>query len=187
MEIYLLKNNFTAHRNIMPVEQEEQRYLADNYGQSMQKEWNPIDFVWNHEDGEEPWDMFLYMGYILIANKKCISVLKDIISKGQCEILPIYIEKEEYYVINTCSIYNGIIDLKKSKVEYFKDNSIKWIDDFVFYTDCCNSPIFHVKEFQSALFVSEHFLSCSKEFMLSGLKFIKCKESKPFFLKSLFK
>lgn len=178
MAIFLLKNEFGDYKNIKPNKQDDQRYLVDNYGHSMLNGWNPINFIWDLEDGEKPRDMFLYLGSILVGNKKSVSSLKQIISNDQCEFLPIIIEKEEFYVINICEYLRGALDMKKSKIEYFNDKSIKWISKFVFSSDCGVPSMFHIAEMTSPIFVSDSIAELVKNSGLIGLKFEECKQNK---------
>ncbi len=187
MGIFLLKNIFGEYKNIKPAEQDEQRRLVDNYGHPLKEGWKPITFKWDCEDGDKPRDLFLYLGSILICNKKSIMALEDAISNAQIEILPIFIENDEFYVMNVCTSLNDALDIKKSKVEYFKDKSIKWISEYVFSSNCNDSQIFHIPEIQSPIFVSDAFVECVRNSGLVGLKFEECKHGKSSFLKSIFK
>lgn len=181
-----MKNDFGEYKNIKPIEQGEQRRLVDNYGHPLNDGWVPIAYKWDCEDGEKTRDLFLYLGSILICNKKSIMTLENVISNVKSEILPIFVDNEEFYVLNVCTSLNNVLDIKRSKVEYFKDKSIKWISEYVFSSNCSDSSIFHISEIQSPIFVSDAFVECVRNSGLVGLKFEECKQGKSSFLKSIF-
>lgn len=187
MAIFLLKNEFGEFKNIKPIKRNEQLCLVDNYGYPMLNTWQPINFEWDIEDGNKPRDIFLYLGYILIGNGKSVSALRMMIDNSKCEILPIKIDKEEYYVFNICETLVNVLDRRKSKIEYFKDKSIKWISQYVFSPDYKDTPIFHIAEMSSPIFVSDTIVEYIKEAGLIGLKFEECKQDKSSFFKSIFK
>ena len=187
MAIFLIKNKFGEFKNIKPIKQDTQRSLIENYGHHMQDEWRPIDFEWDTEDGDKPRDIFLYLGHILIGNRGCIDALETLINSSKCECLPIKIAQDEYYIINVCDTLKGVLDRKKSKIEYFKDGSIKWIRNFAFCADCETSLIFHISEIASPIFATETFVQCVKNANLIGLQFEECKYVRSNFLRNIFK
>lgn len=187
MEIYLVKNEFGEYKNIKPKSNVDTQLLVDGYGTSLLESWNPIYFVWDIEDGILNRDIFMYLGYIIVANRKVVDALCCDSLLDNVELLPIDIEGEEYYVVNVCSVLHDVIDLKHSKIDYFKDHSIKWIHEYVFKNNITISSLFRIPEISTALFCSKQFINIIKEHRFIGLKFDECKQIRPGFLKSILK
>ena len=186
MDIFLLKNEFGGYKNIKPSIKQEQDVLVEKYGSKLLDEWKPISFVWDTEDGDMSRDLFLYLGYILVCAKGIAHLFSSLKNSNQIELLPILISGEEFYVVNICSKVEGSLNLKQSKVEYFKDHSIKCISDFVFSNSNNDASLFHIAEFPTPIFCDDLFVAKVKESALTGLKFNKCKQAKNGFF-SIFK
>lgn len=187
MSVYQIKNIFGEYKNILPISPEAQRTLVDDYGNPLKDSWNTISFKWDFEDGTESRDAFLYLGSILITNEKLKNSLQGVLKNNHIEYLPINIEGEVFFVINVCGTLNCALDIEQSKIEYFKDRHIKWINDFVFHPipDC--PDLFHIAEISTPIFASDCFIKAYEDSGCTGLKFIKCRQSRQGFLKSIFK
>lgn len=187
MGIYLVKNEFGEYKNIKPKSYVDTQLLVDGYGTPLLESWNPVSFVWDIEEGTLDRDVFMYLGYIMVANQKVVDALCKYEVLDNVELLPIDIEGEKYYVVNVCSVLHDVIDLKHSKIDYFKDHSIKWIREYVFKNDITVSSLFRIPEVSAVLFCSKQFIDKIKEHRFVGLKFNECKQTRPGFLKSILK
>lgn len=187
MGIYLIKNEFGEFKNIAPFAVEEQSVLIDGYGKSLKSTWAPISFKWDTEDGTNARDAFLYLGSILVINDKAVGELQDAFDAKEVELLPIDVEGEPFYVVNTLRKESYLLDVSRSKIEFFKDHSIKWVREYAFKSAPECSPLFHISEITTPLFASDSFVDAYDKAGLIGLKFEKCRQSHSGFLKSLLK
>ena len=187
MKIYLIKNQLGGFRTIKPQTPESHNHLLDGYGTPLLASWAPITFTWDTEDGQTIPDSFLYLGSILIANEKCTKQITSTPGNEDIECLPINIEGEHYYIINTCITESNLLNTNNSKIEYFKDKSIKWIREYIFYPQTHYPPLFHIAQIATPLFASEAFVNTYINSNFTGLKFEECKQKNTSILKSIFK
>lgn len=187
MGIYLIKNEFGEFKNIAPLTAEKHKVLIDGYGKPLKSTWSPISFKWDIEDGANARDAFLYLGSILVINYKALGELQDTLDDEEIELLPIDVEGESFYVVNTCREESELLDVTRSKIEFFKDHSIKWVREYAFKSSPKCSPLFHITEIATPLFASGSFVEAYNKVGLVGLKFEECRQSHCSFLKSIFK
>lgn len=187
MKIYHVKNHFGLYKNIMPQKSFSQNILVDNYGKPLSVKWSVSQFEWNVEDGTVERDFFLYLGYILVCNVKAKSAIEQKMSDG-IEFLQIDVEGESLYFINILSVANGALNLRRSKVDYFKDKTtIKSIREYAFNAGFNYTSLFTIPEIAAGLFATESFKGIVESNNLIGLDFQECKIVKDSFLKSIFK
>lgn len=187
MGIYRIKNEFGEFKNMAPLNVEEHKALIDGYGKPLKSTWCPISFKWDTEDGTNARDAFLYLGSILIINDKALGELQGTLDADEIELLPVDVERESFYVVNTCREESDLLDVSHSRIEFFKDHSIKWVREYVFKSSPECSQLFHIKEIATPLFASESFVKVYNKAGLIGLEFEECRQSHHGFLKSIFK
>lgn len=185
MGIYLLNNTFGQYRNIVLANKTNAEVLNEAYGQRLASTWKTIQFHWDTEDGNERRNIFLYLGSLLVVDEKGRNAISQ--NTDNIEYLPIDIDGEQWFVVNVCNVFDGVLNLSKSKIERFKDGSIKWIKEFVFNQDCPSSLLFRISEMRTALFASDSFRECLLGSSLVGLNFEDCKIKTPGILRSIFK
>ena len=183
--IFLIRD--LEERNVDLNFQDEKRkdQLIDNYGGSIIKQWETTSCTWYIEGEREEmnsYDFFFFLGYIPICNEEVFLSVQAMTSFLGVEFLPIMVENVKYYVLNVLQDYNGIVNLRKSKVKYYGDGDVLWIDEYVFYPFECTSFFFRIGEVSTVLFVNESFRKLYLEKNWSGINFIQCKVRSQSFL-----
>lgn len=172
----------------MPKEGSSQDLLVDNYGKPLSGKWTVSQFKWNSDDGDVERDIYLFLGYILVCNEKAKSAIEQKMVSDAIEFLQIDVEGESLYFINILSVANGALNLRRSKVDYFKDKTtIKSIREYAFNAGFNYTSLFTIPEIAAGLFATESFKGIVESNNLIGLDFQECKIVKDSFLKSIFK
>lgn len=185
MGVFIIKNTLGQFRNIISADKDAAEVLNNAYGQSLATDWEILKFHWDTEDGEDKRNMFLHLGSILVVDEQSKSIIEPVIDNA--ELLPIDIDGESWFVVNVCNKLDGALDLSKSKIESFKDGSIKWVREFVFNSEFSKPSLFRISELETALFASDEFRQTVSNAPIKGLKFEECKINNPGLLKSIFK
>ncbi len=188
MKLYQIINTYGPYEELMPKEYECQNILVDSYGKPLSGKWVVSRFEWNSYDGDVERDIYLYLGYILVCNEKAKSAIEHKIASETIEFLQIDVEGKPLYFINVLSMANGALNLRRSKVDYFKDKTtIKNIREYTFNADFNYTSLFTIPEIAAGLFATESFKDIVESNNLIGLDFQECKIVKDSFLKSIFK
>ncbi|WP_158211144.1 hypothetical protein [Myroides phaeus] len=188
--IYLLKKEEEDTLDVIFNQVDIKNKLLSSYGQPLFFNWNVANCKWykdeESEDSKEK-DFILLLGYIPICKSKIIDAFMKEFSSEDIEYLPILIEDKSYYVLNILKKYDHLVNIAKSRVDYFSDKSIMWIHEFVFYPRAEVSLMFRVSEISSVVFVNEHFKNIYDDNNFKGLDFKKCRIKKRSILNLLFK
>jgi|SRR5690554_244286 len=153
---------------------------------SLIETWETPHLSWYIDDGDKCCDFPFMYGFIPIVNQRAYKVIKDLIPSDEVEFLPLFIEDEQYYLLNLLIQKENIINIKKSKVKYYSDGRIMGISDFVFNQAEITSTIFRVSESKTSVFVNEIIKQAIEKHKLIGANFVKCKVVKPSFFDKLF-
>ncbi len=188
MKIYYLNNIYDYFKGIRPTDNSSQQFLEENYRHLMKSVWRIPHFVWDTTDGDIERDIYLYLGYILVCNEKAKSAIEQKMASDTIEFLKIDVDGKPLYFINVLSVANGALNLRRSKVDYFKDKTtIKYIREYAFNADFNYTPLFTIPEIAAGLFATDSFKDAVESNNLNGLDFQECKVVKDSFLKSIFK
>lgn len=153
---------------------------------SMVETWTPLHLSWYIEEGDKRCDFPFMYGFIPIVSQRAYKVLIDLISTEEIEFLPLFIEDEQYYLLNLLIQKENILNLKKSKVKYFSNGRIMGISEFVFNHTEAGSSIFRISESKTSIFITENIKQEIENYKLTGSNTIKCKVVKPSFFDKLF-
>lgn len=145
---------------------EEQRSLMNNW---VQKEVSFFDDKGGKKKGD-----FFYMTYgIHVVNDKASSVFREFIRNENAELLPIVVDDERLYILNTLRFID-CIDLDKSLVGYYRDsNRILSIDKYCFKPEMViNEDIFKstLQPF-GRIFISDRLKLKLEQSGIQGVKF----------------
>ena len=117
-----------------------------------------------------------------MLSSKAFELLKPLINKSKVEIIPLDIESSTYYLLHFLETYEGILNTKSSKIEYFKDGTIQSIDKYVFLPKVEETtPFFMISELKTFLFANETVKDIIQKNNLTGLTFEECEIKKKYF------
>lgn len=144
-----------------------------------------IDFgkyEWQKNEGETICDFPFISGNIPLLSSKAFEVLEPFVSKSKVEIIPIIIEADTFYLLHFLETFD-VLNLKASKISYFKDKTIQSIDKYVFLPEVTEvTPFFMIPQLKTFVFVREEVKNIIIKHNLVGLDFQECDVKK----KSLF-
>lgn len=139
-------------------------------------------YEWQKNDGETLCDFPFISGNIPLLSSKAFELLKHLINKSKVEIIPLDIENSTYYLLHFLETYEGILNIKSSKIEYFKDRTIQSIDKYVFLPKVEEAtPFFMISELKTFLFANETVKDIIEKNNLTGLTFEECEIKKKYF------
>lgn len=175
MAIYKLNKKYAFAELVASSEFLE---LLDNEfkGKTMMDLWKIPKMEWDFQTSSVKCDISMIMGLIPIVNKKVKEKLLFIETDHLAEFLPVDIDGEEYYVLNTVYHTSELLNKSKSKIIYFSDKTIMHIDKYVFIKDA-NEPIFKLSQYLTHVFVTDVIKDIIENESFTGLEFEKCEIS----------
>jgi hypothetical protein len=174
MKIYLLEKNYrfaelSPNNDLIDV-------INEGFnGVPMAKEWGKPQMVWNFEESKIKCDFPLLYGLIPVMSERAKNVLSLIVPPDSIEYLPIIVEDEIYYATNVLLSYDKILNIRKSKIDYFSDRTIMTIDKYVFSCVKNLSPMFKVSQLLVSTFVTADFKNIIENEKFTGINFKECK------------
>ena len=174
MNIYLVKKQEIDCVEPLIQDKKVLSFLEEKIGTKISNKWSCIETKWNRENGEIICDFPFLLGMINLN-------LENI------EFLPIRIENELYYIMNPCLSIKGILNKKRSKIDYFSNGEIMWISKYVFYPNDVQASLFKIPEMYTAVFATTTFVDFIKGNHFTGMEFEPCTIKKESFLNRIFK
>lgn len=126
-------------------------------------------------------DITFVNSFIPVFSEKVYNVVKNSECIQGNEFFPIDVEGETWYVLNICTCYDKILNLRKSKISKYDDGSISWIYEFAFKKEIANESLFYLKEQPVSYFCTDTFVNLLKDNNIKGMNFTKCKIIKSIF------
>jgi len=174
MHIFSVNNDDDSCHEIKALDFSQIEALFEHRWQSLEAGWKPISFKWEKDcEGGKP-DMLLAIGFVFIVNRKAMELFRDELKINDVEYLPVDIEGEDYYIVNSYGFLSGAVDLDRSSVKYFKDGKVMWIDYYAFHEGVDYPLLFRVPEIKTSLFATDDLVNAVKSNGLKGLKFSIC-------------
>lgn len=177
MKIYELKSNGDNFKSIGRKKDEDFDLLFDMRGQSVGKIWGKIKLEPIIEDeGDKSLPIGDYPRFEQpLVSEKAVKILTPFL-KQHVEFLEVEMlnENNNFFVMNVINILD-CIDIKKSKIKWFKDNSrIMQICEYVFndsVNDIEKSLIFRIKGYEKSIYVNLEIKKIIENSNLQGFVF----------------
>ena len=173
MKIYRLQKEY-GFAELIPNNESLDMINEGFVGKPMKDYWNIQKMKWNKEESDIIGDFSFLAGLIPVINNNVFKKLSAVIAKESVELLPIVINDEKYFALNILNIKSNILNEKKSNIEYFEDNSIMYINEYVF-NDIHVEPIFKIHQLTTHIFTTDVLKNIIKKEKLTGINFIECK------------
>jgi hypothetical protein len=173
MKIYKLQKEY-SFAELIPNTESLDMINEGFIGKPMKDDWNIQKMQWNLEESDVIGDFSFLAGLIPVINNNVLEKLDKLITEEYVELLPIVINNEKYFALNLLNINSDILNIKKSNLEYFEDNSIMYINEYVF-NDIGVEPIFKISQLTTHIFVTDIFKNIIEKEKVTGINFIDCK------------
>lgn len=187
MNIYLVKKQEIDCVEPLIQDKKVLSFLEEKIGTKISNKWSCIETKWNRENGEIICDFPFLLGMIPLCSLKIYNKLHENLNLENIEFLPIRIENELYYIMNPCLSIKGILNKKRSKIDYFSNGEIMWISKYVFYPNDVQASLFKIPEMYTAVFATTTFVDFINENHFTGIEFEPCTIKKESFLNRIFK
>ena len=187
MSIYLIKKQDVDCAEPLIENDKYLSLLEENFGTKLKPIWGEVGAKWYRENGEIICDFPFLLGMIPLCSLKIYNKLHENLNLEKIEFLPIRIENELYYIMNPCLSIKGILNKKRSKIDYFSNGEIMWISKYVFYPNDVQASLFKIPEMYTAVFATTTFVDFIKENHFTGIEFEPCTSKKESFLNRIFK
>lgn len=145
--------------------------------------WNDIDEVssflykWNIKNGSRFSNCPFIIGSIPVFSESVFYSLFNAFDLGKTQNIPINVEGNRFFILNTLNVVHDLLDKKKSDISFFPDGRIMKIDSFTFSKRKNLPPIFKIPETNINTFVNEEMASRIINIMPKELILEKCKVS----------
>lgn len=140
-------------------------------GQPKKNEWKPIEMKRLLEDDNLP--LGDAPGYMMaIFSQRAVTLLAPYL-EGGAEVLPVYYEKEQFYIINPTVVLD-CLDHDRSQYDTSLDGQmITWVFNYILKPGVvAGHHIFRIKDIPTyPIFVSDEFVQAVKEADLEGFEF----------------
>ena len=172
---------FNATRRYKTIDYKDSP-IVNNIGECVWKDIGEIsafNYHWDEEcDSDDICDAPFVAGFIPVFSERIYLQLCKMINTDECQVIPIVVSGSRYYVVNTMSMAEGLINMKQSEVKYFSSGKVMDVKNYVFNnTDI--PAFFKISEYPVFTFVNEavaEFLSNEAV----GLEVEKCSTKKRF-------
>jgi hypothetical protein len=150
--------------------------------------WNDIDEVssflykWNIKNGSGFSNCPFIIGSIPVFSESVFYSLFNAFDLGKTQNIPINVEGNRFFILNTLNVVQDLLDKKKSDISFFPDGRIMKIDSFTFNKRKNLPPIFKIPETNINTFVNEEMASRIINIMPKELIMEKCKVSSKLWL-----
>ena len=173
MKIYKLQKEY-GFAELIPNNESLDMINEGFVGKPMKDDWNIQEMQWNIEESDVIGDFSFLAGLIPVINNNILKKLSTFITKESVELLPIVINDEKYFAANILNIKSNILNENKSNIEYFEDNSIMYINEYVF-NDIGVEPILKISQLTTHIFVTDVLKKHIEKEKLTGINFTDCK------------
>lgn len=180
--MYFLISNDSNYNQLYLSNKDDRFYISSIIG-SLSNNPKKIKATWIDDEDEElqiP-DITFVNSFIPVFSEKAYNVVKDSECIQGNEFFTIDVEGETWYVLNICTCYEKILNLRKSKISKYDDGSISWIFEFVFKKEIANESLFYLKEQPVSYFCTNTFVKLIEDNNIKGLNFVECKIKKSIF------
>ncbi len=180
--MYFLISNDSNYKQLYLNSKDDGFYISSIIG-SLSNNPKKIKANWIDDEEEElqiP-DITFVNSFIPVFSEKAYNAVKDSECIQGNEFFPIDVEGETWYVLNICTSYEKILNLRKSKISKYDDGGISWIFEFVFKKEIANESLFYLKEQPVSYFCTNTFVRLIGDNNIKGLNFIECKTKKSIF------
>lgn len=180
---YLLESDSSNYKQLELCTAEDRDYISSIIGKScsnpkkLKAEWIVLE---DEEDLPIP-DVAYINSFIPVCSQRVYDFLLNTEYMNGNEFIPIKVEEENWYILNICTYYEKILNLRKSKISKYDDGSISWIFDFVFKKEIANESLFYLKEQPVSYFCTNTFVKLIEDNNIKGLNFVECKIKKSIF------
>lgn len=174
MKIYRIYNPNRDHKTIVY----DKTPIIDNIGRSVKWEnlmaMQAYSFQWeNDSEVKEICDCPFIIGSIPVFSVKGYNIIKPFINQSDVQVIPIKVEGDMFYILNTTKVISNILNEHKSKIVRFSSGKIMDIEKYVFNESKSIPSFFRIKQFDTFTFVTE---GVAKEIMESDLTGIVVEE-----------
>lgn len=110
---------------------------------------------------------------LLFVDELALNVLSNILAHSYVEVLPIICKEKNLYAINILDVFNcqEILDMDKTKFNYFKSGRIMCVEKYAFISECIkDKDIIMINEWKKIV-VSDYFKNTVEENNLIGVEF----------------
>lgn len=174
MEIYKLKKDYD-YAHLIPDE-DSLDLINDGFnGLRMKQEWGGHrKMYWDFNESTLISDFSMLGGLIPVVDKRVLDAILPIVKEGSIELLPVKVDMKDLFAINVLYTDSNILNKKKSRIDYYSDKSIMFINEYVFNNIVPHS-IFKIPQLLTHTFVSGEFKNVIEKEKLTGVEFVKCK------------
>lgn len=187
MSIFLVKKQDIDCVEPLIEDEDVLSLLEEYFGTQFSNKWKEVEAKWHQERGDLICDFPFLLGTIPLCSLKVYYKLQEKLNLEGIEFLPIKIENKLYYIMNPCLSIKGILNKKKSKIDYFSNGEIMWVSKYVFYPNEIGASMFKIPEMYTSIFVTTSFTEFIKENHFIGIDFEPCEIKKESILSRIFK
>ncbi|MGB8454762.1 MAG: DUF1629 domain-containing protein [Anaerocolumna sp.] len=175
MKVWILFSILDGFASLSSLDNNKSFEIVINFdGRSFVKEWEPLEYTKYIDEKNLPLGDKPSAGpNFPIVSLKAVECLKEVLGEN-VEILPVYIDGQEFYLINKLEVLD-CLDYEKSEIEYFSGEP-KRIMEIVKYSfieqKLKGKNIFRIKEQKKAgPFVTDKFKEAVEKSGLEGFEF----------------
>lgn len=128
-------------------------------------------YKWTLDEGKKS-DAPFIDGCIPVISDKAYICLSELI-KGNVKAAKIRVDGEPYNILYGEKVINGVLNLEKSQIRYFRDGRIMQIKKYVF-NSAEFPPVFKIAEDPTFVFVTEDVISAINAAGLTGFNWDEC-------------
>jgi len=176
MKIYKLTHNSNGFKTIDLKESKLLKAIINDFyndGKPYAQTFGNYNWI---EPNESVCDFPFISGAIPVISENIYKELETYIKKSNIELLSINVEGKNYFVFHFLNSFNNILNKRCSKIEYFKNGTIKNIKEYVFLPNVKDvSPIFTIEELNTYTFINEEVANILKKHSNCGIELEECK------------
>ncbi len=173
MKIYKLQKEY-GFAELIPNNESLALINKGFEGKSMKNDWNIQKMQWDLEESNIIGDFSFLAGLIPVINENIFKKISSVITEKDIDLLPIVIDVNKYFALNILNINNKILNENKSNIEYFEDNNIMYINEYIF-NNMDIEPIFKISQLKTYIFCTSVLKNIIEKEKMTGINFTECK------------
>lgn len=171
--LYLLKGDVDRFDQLI-IESESDRELVSTIVGTRGSIPHSVCAIWAGGGLPKP-DIAILNGFVMVCSSRVKNALDSSTFMDGNEFLTINVDGESWYIMNVCNKGKGLLNHFRSKVSYYNDGQVKWIDKHVFKKCYGNDAVFYLEEQPTAYFSSKGFVDVLEINHFHGILAEECK------------
>lgn len=138
-------------------------------------------FKWNSDDVDKTIsDCPFLIGAIPVIKSEIIKQMNLVIPEEYLKTININVSGEKYSILRAQKTVKGLLNLRKSAIDYYSDGRIMYVDKYVLNSKKELPIIFRLDEYPLYTFTTEVFAMSLMDLQPMGMFLEKCEIRKPF-------